>query len=62
MTATHRKLVHEMKRLVKIAYDAQCIASLSAEELSALDDIMAIALDISGAEDLTISQFLKEDV
>lgn len=60
MTPKRTKLTAKMREVVKAAYDAQEITSLTAEEFDALDSIMGAAMELVGADDLTVSQFISQ--
>lgn len=57
MSADFLKLQFAMKKIVKIAYEAQN-ENLSPYENEELDKIMMQAMDLGGAEDQTVSQFI----
>lgn len=58
MSADFLKLQFAMKRIVKIAYEAQN-ENLSPSENEELDDIIHKAMELGGAEDQTVSQFIE---
>lgn len=58
MSADHARLVHHLKRIAKLAWDAQN-ENLSPEENEKLDGIIYTCLDLAGEEDKTVGQFTE---
>lgn len=61
MTTEHRALVHACKRIAKIAWDAQN-ERLSPQENEELDNIIYVAMELAGADDMTVGQFTQDTV